>query len=126
MCVPSSSLSKASGALSAHELAVLRPSDLSLESILSLADLPLPGFPSTSDGSAIRGARNGDQVEDKANQRDSGDVLHSSNALDTDRPGEDDLVEFADAATGAVVARCSSNSDTSGGVLQVIKRKSFL
>lgn len=49
----------------------------------------------------------------------AGGVMDSLNPGLGDGEGEDELVEFADAAIGAVVTRCSSNSDTSGGILQV-------
>ena len=77
------------------------PSDLSLESVVSLADLPIPGFPRSSEAD-----HEDDKKEDTSDAEEDGDT------------GEG-LVEFADVELGATVVECSSNSETSGGILQV-------
>lgn len=117
---------QASGALSAHEIAVLRPSDLSLESIISLADLPIPGFPRTSaEASATAGNGNAKKANCEEVTGDSGGNIPTASSLGVaeGKTGEEEepevLIEFADASVGAVVTGCSSNYDTSGGVLQV-------
>ncbi|CAM9148659.1 unnamed protein product, partial [Sphacelaria rigidula] len=78
--------------------------------------LPIPGFHTWSEGSAKVGYE--DATADEAGQFNAGGIIDSSNSRLVDGQGEDELLEFADAAVGAVVTRCSSNSDTSGGILQ--------
>lgn len=95
---------------------MLRPSDLSLESVVSLADLPIPGFPKTSpeasDSSSPLGG-GGDEKEADMEKGAGGD--------DTEEEKEE-VTEFADTELGATVVECSSNSTSSGGLLQARER----
>lgn len=105
---------KASGALSADELAVLSPSDLSLESVVSLADLPIPGFPETSGASP---ASPGEGVGQK--HRTLAETGGVGDTHEVEEGGEEeDVMEFAYTDFGASVVECSSNSEFSGGLLQ--------
>lgn len=106
---------QASGALSADEIAVLRPSDLSLEGVISLADLPIPGFPKSARADTSR--PQGGESEACVGDGDGGNG--EEDMVDED----EEMMEFADTDVGAAVVECSSNSETSGGMLQV--RKSF-
>ena len=96
---------------------MLRPSDLSLESVVSLADLPIPGFPKSSE------AANDSQQDDlkgQENARVPARVEGGGDGGGEDAAG-DGVVEFADTEAGAFVLECSSNAETSGGVLQARK-----
>lgn len=104
---------KASGALSADEIAVLRPSDLSLESVLSLADLPIPGFATSSATSFAS------KPESLGEQKKAG-MSVGGKAQEEEEEAKVGVVEFADTDLGATVVECSSNSEASEGILQVI------
>lgn len=109
---------QASGALSADEIAVLRPSDLSLEGVISLADLPIPGFPKSAEADAA--CPQGRENEACASDGDGGN--EEEKMVDE----EEHTMEFADTDVGAAVVECSSNSETSGGMLQVRKSRASL
>lgn len=111
---------QASGALSADEIAVLRPSDLSLEGVISLADLPIPGFPKSAEAEADAACPQGGEKEACAGDGDGGN--EEEKMVDE----EEHMMEFADTDVGAAVVECSSNSETSGGMLQVRKSRASL
>lgn len=111
---------QASGALSADEIAVLRPSDLSLVEVVSLADLPIPGFPASP--TEARQAKPEDGLEEKQEVGMTG--AHGPEDGGVEEVAEtEDVMEFAYADLGASVAECSSNSELSGGVLQARERE---
>ncbi|CAM9143892.1 unnamed protein product [Scytosiphon promiscuus] len=102
---------KVSGALSADEIAILSPEGLSLESVVSLADLPIPGFPEASPSSSGKGVEK--DYERVAGAGGEGDTQEVDQGEE-----EEDVVEFACTDLGASVVECSSNSESSGGLLQ--------
>lgn len=106
---------KASGALSADEIAVLSLVDLSLESVVSLADVPIPGFPETCEASR---SSPGQGREEKSEALAGADGVGDTREVQ-EREEEKDAMEFAYADLGASVVECSSNSESSGGLLQV-------
>lgn len=94
---------------------MLRPSDLSLESVVSLADLPISGFPKSPEAGSdprLEGLKGRENAGMTARTEDGGDggVVEAA---------EEGMVEFADTEAGACVFECSSSSETSGGILQV-------
>ena len=118
---------KASGALAADEIAVLRLPDLSLEGIVGLADLPIPGFsesrspeapPGDDKGLGDRGAAVGGVV-DRDEKEEVEEKEEKEEEHEEQDEEEEEVVGFAFTDLGAFVAECSSNSETSGGILQV-------
>lgn len=100
---------------------MLRPSDLSLESVISLIDLPISGFPITLGNvkCAPITSREGGEEETKAGAGDLGDGTAdgSRGAKDGDRGNS--LVELTSFESGSRVVEYSSNPDVSDEVLQV-------
>lgn len=93
---------------------MLRPADLSLESVVALADLPIPGFPKSPEVLPEPSPKEGS--EDKGGAIASAGVVGDEVKAEEE---EDDVMEFACTELGAFVVECSSNSETSGGILQV-------
>lgn len=98
---------------------MLRPADLSLESVISLADLPIPGFPKSSEKPPGSSPTEGSEGKDGADVR-AAEAAGAGDADDeVEEESEEDVMEFAYTELGASVVECSSNSETSGGILQV-------
>lgn len=92
---------------------MLRPSDLSLESVVSLADLPISGFPKSSEAadiSLVAGLKKRENARVAAEEGGDGGGVEAAE--------EGGVVEFADTEAGACVFMCSSNAETSEGILQ--------
>lgn len=98
---------------------MLRPVDLSLESVVSLADLPIPGFPKSPDVLPESSPKEGSEGKGGANAG-AGAGAGSGVVGDGVTAEEEDAMEFACTELGAFVVECSSNSETSGGILQVL------
>lgn len=125
---------KASGALAAEEIAVLRLSDLSLEGVIGLADLPVPGFPEyrsleapaggdkgveggEGEAAAAAGGVDGDEKEE-VGEKDEKEEEKKEEEQEEEED-EEEIMGFAYTDLGAFVTECSSNPETSGGILQV-------
>lgn len=93
---------------------MLRPADLSLESVVGLADLPIPGFPKSPD---LLSPEEG--LEDKSGAGVGANAGAGNVDGEVKEEEEEDVMEFAYTELGASVVECSSNSETSGGMLQV-------
>eukprot|EP00752_Nemacystus_decipiens_P002251 g2132.t2 len=121
---------KASGALAADEIAVLGLSDLSLEGVVGLTDLPVPGFPdyrspdaTTGDGIVLEGEGKGATVAGGGGGDEKEEPEEKEEKEEKEEEGDEEEVEevfmgFAYTDLGAFVTECSSNSETSGGMLQ--------
>lgn len=92
---------------------MLRPSDLSLESVLSLADLPIPGFPHTTPRASLAASTSGRGDGDvEAEPGIEGDRVTAADVGLAERTSPDEanaMVEFAVLEGGAVVKECSSS-----------------